>query len=123
MSAFAAEKSDAKQGDKKNVKRGVFGLGYGGYGGGYSSFGYGGLGGFYGGHGGYGGYGSHGYSAYSAPAHYSAHIVQPHTHTHSVETKVVAQVSIDACKSILKFHQCALQSSAFFCLLFWLNFY
>lgn len=100
VSAFAAEKSDAKQstkGDKKNVKRGIFGLGYGGGGylGGYG--GYGGLGGL-----GYYG-GGHGYSsyaaaplAYSAPAaHYSSHYVQPHTHTHSVETKVVAQVRID----------------------------
>lgn len=94
VSTFAAEKSDAKQNDKKNVKRGVFGLGYGGY------SGYSGLGG-YGGYGGYhsGYYGGHGLSAYAAPhahahAHYSSHIVQPHTHTHSVETKVVAQVSI-----------------------------
>lgn len=96
VSAFAAEKSDAKQneqGDKKNVKRGVFGLGYGGYGGygglggyggGLSSYGgsyHGGsLGGYYGG-GGYGGH-SHGYS--------SVHVA-PHTHSHSVETKLVPQ--------------------------------
>lgn len=97
VSAFAAEKSDAKQneqGDKKNVKRGVFGLGYGGGYGGYG--GLGGYGGSYGGsyHGGslgghYGGGYSHGYAA--PAAHYSSVHVAPHTHSHSVETKIVAQ--------------------------------
>lgn len=99
MSAFAAEKSDAKNKDeKKNVKRGVFGVGsgYGGYGG------YGGYSGYYGGHSlghSYGGHGL-GYSAYAAAPvaysapHYTSTYVQPHTHTHSVETKVVAQVRI-----------------------------
>lgn len=97
VSAFAAEKSDAKQneqGDKKNVKRGVFGLGYGGGYGGYG--GLGGYGGSYGGsyHGGslgghYGGGYSHGYAA--PAAHYSSLHVAPHTHSHSVETKIVPQ--------------------------------
>lgn len=117
VSAFAAEKSDAKQkDDKKNVKRGVFGLGYGGYGG------YGGLGGYSGGLGGYGGSyhggsvggyhggslgyyggGGHGYSShYSQPAaHYSSLHVSPHTHSHSVETKIVPQVRIFDKKSII----------------------
>lgn len=95
VSTFAEEKSDSKQGDKKHSKRGIYGLGYGGYGGygglgGYSSFGYSSH-----------GYGSHGYpslgnsglghvSYVSAPV--ATTYVQPHTHTHSVETKVVAQV-------------------------------
>lgn len=87
MSAFA----------KKDVaKRGIFGLGYG-----YGSLGYGASGT---GNLGYSslGYGAHGYSAlgYSGLGHASyissapvaaAHYVQPHTHTHSVETKVVQQ--------------------------------
>lgn len=92
VSAFAEEKSEDKQSDKKQAKRGIFGLGYGGYGGytGYSSS----IG--YGAHGsssfGYSGLGHAGYVASSPVA---ATYVQPHTHTHSVETKLVAQVRIN----------------------------
>lgn len=74
VSVFAdAEKSDTKPDDKKHAKRGVFG--WGGLGGYYSTGGFG-----------------HGYgydhSSYIASA---PHYIQPHSHTHSVETKVVPQ--------------------------------
>lgn len=102
VSVFADEKPDAKQGDKKHAKRGILGLGYpNGYSLGYSSgLGYGHA---YSGHGySVNGYSGHGYSSlgYSGLGHgsyianapiASAHYIQPHTHTHSVETKVVAQ--------------------------------
>lgn len=95
VSAFADK--ETTKGDKKTAKRGLSYLGYGGYsapvygaGLGYSS----GLGHTYGGAQsysslGYSGLGHTGYVA-SAPVA-AAHYVQPHTHTHSVETKVVAQ--------------------------------
>ncbi|XP_055305688.1 lamprin 1.8-10-like, partial [Sitodiplosis mosellana] len=101
VSAFAEE---AAKSDKKHAKRGLS-LGYGGYSGGYSGLGYSSLG-----HGAQGysslgysglghsslGYSGLGYSAgYVAAAPLAAHTVgvtkAAHTHTHSVETKVVAQ--------------------------------
>lgn len=99
VSAFAEDKA-TEQKNKNHAKRGVFGLGYGGYGGygSYSGLGYSSLG--YGAHGysslgygaqGYAGLGHAGYVAAAPVAH--AHYIQPHTHTHSVETKVVAQVT------------------------------
>lgn len=95
VSAFASKKVDTKHSDKKHAKRGVFGLGYGGHGG------YGGYGGYSGL--GYSGFSGHGYSSlgYTGLGHdgyiqsapiATAHYVQPHTHTHSVETKFIAQV-------------------------------
>lgn len=112
VSALAENTSKS---DKKHAKRGLL-LGYGGYSGGYSgglgysslgsSLGYSSLG--YGGHGSSLGYGSHGYSSlgYSGLGHSAGYVaaapiastgyvasapVAHHTHTHSIETKVVPQ--------------------------------
>lgn len=91
VSAFA-DKTPSKGDEKKQSKRGLSYLGYGGYsapvygaGLGYST----GLGAQSYSSLGYSGLGHTGYVA-SAPVA-TAHYVQPHTHTHSVETKVVPQ--------------------------------